>query len=266
MNVVALPRRPDEAAPERPTALESLRECIRRIEQPAPPGTARPGPLPIDGGPIDAALPWGGLPRAALHAVRGADDGGAAAGFCAALLGRLTADGGGAVWCGRDTGLYGPGLAAFGLDPARLVVVRARDATEVLWVMEEALRGCGVVAVLGETAAVTPTAARRLQLAAETGGAAALLLAGGNAAGADVRSARTRWRVAGAPGAAVDGLPGLGPPRWKVDLERCRGGAFGASRSWLVEWQGDGTTGGLAVAAELRDRSAEPDGVERIAL
>ena len=46
----------------------------------------------------------------------------------------------------------------------------------MLWAMEEGLRSGAVSAVLGEVATVPPIALRRLQLAAETGGATGLLL------------------------------------------------------------------------------------------
>jgi len=242
-----------------PALLESLRRRIRGLEGTFWQATGG-GVLELGAPALDGALPWGGLPRAALHEVLAAD-GGAAAGFCAGLLARFAAEGGTVLWCRRGRRrLYGPGLAAFGLDPARLVVVRGRTAAEVLWVMEEALRSGALAAVLGEAGDLSMTAARRLQLAAEDGATAALLLRAEGDGGSS--PAVTRWRVDAAPGGG--GRPGVGRPRWRLDLLKCRGGngaAFGGPRSWLVEWSDgtDGTTaGGFAVAADLGDRSAEP--------
>lgn len=216
---------------------------------------------------LDGTLPWGGLPRAALHEVLAADDG-AATGFCAALLARLAAGTGTVLWCrrGRARGLYGPGLAAFGLDPAHLVVVQGRTTTDVLWVMEEALHSGALAAVLGEADDLNLTAARRLQLAAEGGATTALLLRRERGE-AEPGPAVTRWRIAAAPGGPVDRRSGVGRTRWRVELLKVRGGAaglvaagsaFGASRSWLVEWRDGTTAGGFAVVADLRDRPAEP--------
>lgn len=241
-----------------PAVLESLRRRIRGLEGAFCRGEG--GVLGLGAPALDEALPWGGLPRAALHEVLAAD-GGAAAGFCAGLLARLAGGTGTVLWCRRGYGrrLYGPGLTAFGLDPARLIVVRGRNATDVLWVMEEALRSGALAAVLGEAGGLTVTAARRLQLAAEGGATAALLLRAGD--DEDASPAVTRWRVAAAPGARAEGRPGVGRPRWRVDLIKCRnaaGAAAGNSRSWLVEWSNgtQGTTaGGFAVVADLRDRS-----------
>ena len=229
-------RRPD------PARLEALRARIRRLG--GHPGKGRRGVLALGAAAIDGALPWGGLPRAALHEVIGRP--GAASGFAAALLARFAGPRGVVLWCRRERGLYGPGLAALGLDSARLIVVRGRTHRDVLWAMEEGLRSGAPAAVLGEADGARPVALRRLQLAAETGGVAALLLHRDNRQNPpSITAAVTRWRVAAAP-AAGDA------PRWRLDLVRCRGGG---SRSWLVEWP-HGTTGDFVVAADLSHRQA----------
>jgi protein ImuA len=260
-----------------PALLEDLRARIRRLERHAPERDDPPGALALGAPEIDGALPWGGLPRASLHEIIGGD--GAASGFCAALLARLAGDRGSVLWCRRGRDLYGPGLAAFGLDPGRLIVVRGRTPTDVLWAMEEGLRSGGLAAVLGETDGIGPTAARRLQLAAEAGCVTALLL---RPAHGKTASAVTRWRVSAAPGVPAKGHEGAhgsftGAPWWRVELLRCRASGragnavenpghpgapsgkrpLGAPRSWLVEWR-DGTTGGFTVAAELRHRPVDP--------
>jgi protein ImuA len=199
------PSVPPACSPDR-ALLASLRAHIERIEGTA--GVERMWEAwPLGVAAIDAVLPGGGLPRGCLHEIVAADVGGAAAAFAAVLLAGLAGDGGSVVWCCRDPGLhatklYGPGLAAFGLDLRRLLVVRARRDVDVLWAMEEGLRSGAVSAVLGEVAAAPPIALRRLQLAAETGGTTGLLL---RPFGAPVAagSATTRWRVAAAPSAPL---------------------------------------------------------------
>lgn len=200
---------------------------------------------------IDETLPSGGLRRDALHEVAalGYGDIGAAMGFMAALVSRFAEASPLApvLWCeGSHTpfdfgGLYGPGLAAFGLDPARLVVVTPSRDVELLWTLEEALRLGAFAAVVGEidasARAFDLTATRRLQLAAEEGGSPALLLTGHRNVGTS--AAVTRWRIASAPSSAGLRLEGQsaelpGRPRWNVTLERCRGAEGGAA--WLAEW------------------------------
>jgi protein ImuA len=200
---------------------------------------------------LDAALPGGGLRRGALHEIVAADyrDMGAAMGFLMGLAVRASVLAPGACMVGCegsrapfDIGaLYGPGLAEFGFDPARLIVVSVSRAVELLWTMEEALRLGALGAVIGEIdgrdARLDLTATRRLQLAAEEGGTPAFLLTGHESAGAS--AAVTRWRVAATPSEPIkgSGMELAGRPRWRVRLDRCRGGMDGVlDGEWLVEW------------------------------
>ena len=53
------------------------------------------------------------------------------------------------LWCSPPGSLWArPGRS--GLDPARLVLVRAPRDAEILWAMEEGLRAPGIAAVVGE--------------------------------------------------------------------------------------------------------------------
>src|SRR6516164_5142268 len=246
--------------------LPELRERIRRIERPT---AAIHGVLPFGVAGIDRALPDGGLARGALHEILGAggdeEDGALAAAFAAGILGRLTVSGDGMVlWCLPRPDLYGPGLAAHGLDPGRVVLVSTPRDTEILWAMEEGLRAPGIVAVVGEVGTLTATASRRLQLAAERSGITAFLLRrwrdGGQAARerALPNAAVTRWRIAVVPSQPPWGEPGVGRPRWRVELLRCRGGE---PACWEVE-EAD-ATGHVSLAAALADRPAAPVPAEK---
>ena len=257
-------------------ALADLRARIRALELGEASVAAPVAALGIAA--IDDALPGGGLARGALHEIEVAGGAGreaalgAASGFAAVLLARFAAGrgsgaargsgagrGSGAahrpvLWCQRRIDLYAPGLAAFGLDPARLIVVRAPASRQVLWVLEEALRGRRLAAVLGEVDGIDLAASRRLQLAARAG-TPCLLLRRSPAPG--ISAAVTRWRVGPAPGDAVQSghaLPhNLGASRWRVELVRCRGGA---ARAWLVEWCHE--THRFTMAAPLADRTEAP--------
>ena len=257
--------------------LDDLRDRIRRIERPNAP---RQGVLPFGVAALDAALPGGGLALGALHEILGAggdeEDCAASAGFAAAIAGRLAADdslqkqrqaaGDGLVlWCLKHDDLYGPGLAAHGLDPARIVIVRAARDDDILWALEEGLRTPrslgGIAAVIGEVGRLPMVAGRRLQLAAERSGVVALLLrrwrTGSQAAAERPRpsAAVTRWRIASlssVPEAGEPGLMGLiGQPRWRVELLRCRGGEAAA---WTMEVAD--AAGLVRLPAELADRPA----------
>ncbi len=242
--VPALPSRPPAAV-----TIAALRAQLRAGETRGKGKTTRP-PVPLGLAAIDRTLPWGGLPRGCLHEILAADASAAAAAFAAALMARCADQGGHVLWCRRRRGLYAPGLAGMGLDPARLLMVHVESEADVLWVMEDALRCPALAAVLGETTALAPIGLRRLQLAAEAGGGTALLLRPGAAAAAAAAWAVTRWQVGAVPGTAD--APGI-RSRWRLELLRCRGGPAG---TWVVEWCDE--TDRLALAAELRHRPAAP--------
>jgi protein ImuA len=221
-----------------PLSINALRDQVARLERQgsAPHGPLRPVSLGVPA--LDGHLPWGGLPRAALHEVAGAgedrEQGAAAAGFAALWLARLQASGP-VLWIARAASLAAVDLHAHGLnqqslDPKRLILVAARRDDEALWAMEEGLKARGLGAVLSEIETLDLTASRRLQLAAEAGGVTAFVLRRWRLAERATRDAAqpiaavTRWRIAS--------LPGEGDIRWQVDLTRCRGGRPGA---WIIE-------------------------------
>ena len=220
--------------------LAELRARVHRLEG----GGGSDGRvLALGAAALDGHLPGGGLALGCLHEIAGvaAGDDGAAVGFAAALLGRLAAGRGRVLWLSRRRDLYPPGLAGLGLTPEPLIVVAARRDRDVLWAMEEALACRRLAAVLGEVDEMDLVASRRLQLAAESLGVTGLLLRP-PAPRPSASAAVTRWRLAAA--ASATAAPGLGPPRWRADLARCRGGRPGR---WLLEWR-DGRFADIAEA------------------
>lgn len=217
---------------------------------------------------LDALLPEGGLPLPALHLVEPARlewDDGLAAGFLAALLRQLMEAAapepvrtGPLLWITRHADLYGPGLLNFGLPPERLLLVQARSDKEVLWCLEEGLRDGAPALLLGELGGFDQVAARRLQLAAEAAGRPCFLLLRPFHAPrpAVPGGAASHWRIAPAPGGALgrgeERLPG--PPAWRVELLRCRGGRPGA---FVLEWEN--ATGRFVMAAPFCDRVPAAD-------
>lgn len=240
------------------------------------------GVAPLGSADADLAL-GGGLARGGVHEVRPAEpgDAAAAAGFALACAARFAfhraASSRPWLWvrqdlAGRETGEpYGPGLAAFGLDPARLTLVAAADARDALRAAEEALRCAALGVVLiepwGDPKALDLTATRRLVLAAEASGVPALLLRAGAHGGPG--GAATRWSVAAAPSDALPSrgnFPGIGRPRFAAVLERSRQpGGTGRGGRWIMEWNPDERLlaeppPALARAAASADRPAAPPG------
>lgn len=189
----------------------------------------------------------GGLARGDLHEVRSGmpRQDGAATGFALALAARLMAAHPGLLlWVQQAMSVeeagapYGPGLSLFGLNPGRLLIVHSRNAGDTLWAAEEGLscRALALVLVeLWDGRALSFVASRRLRLAAQASGVPALLLSGRNVDAPSAAS--TRWRVAARSGAGLSfSAHALGRPRWKIALDKNRGGRLGA---WTVEWKSD---------------------------
>ncbi|WP_114374641.1 ImuA family protein [Elioraea thermophila] len=211
------------ATDDRRTVLDRLRARLARLETPP----ARPALSPLPLAPaIDRALPWRGLCRGALHEIVAADEG---AGVAFACL--IAARAGPAVaWIATRPDPCPAGLRAWGIDPAGLLVVRARPE-DLLWAAEECFRNKALDAVLLFAPALSLTTSRRLHLAAEESGCTGLILQQ-DIEGRAPSAARSRWRVSPLPGAA--GPAHLMPaPRWRLELLRARGGDPAA---WTVQW------------------------------
>lgn len=255
MNAVLKPSAANQNAPAdtasagiKTMSLKALRDQVARLERSGtgPCDTPRlvASRLVVLGAPaLDRHLPWGGLPRGALHEVAGEggdrEQGAAAAGFAALWLARLQACGP-VLWIARAASLAAIDLHAHGLhqqslDPRRLILVAARRDDEALWAMEEGLKAKGLGAVLGEIETLDLTASRRLQLAAEASGVTAFLLRRWRLMERATRDAAqpiaavTRWKITSLP---IEREPGEGSFRWQVDLARCRGGRPG---TWVLE-------------------------------
>lgn len=135
-------------------------------------------------------------------------------------------------WIAPSPDAWPPGLSRFGLPHARLILVRAQRAVDAFWAAEEALRCLAVGGVLLAGYRPDDTAARRLQLAAETGGGIGLLLREDTEeAGAGV--ALTRWRVSGRAGTGLS-RHDLGDPQWRLELLRARSAR---PARWDVAWR-----------------------------
>ncbi len=203
----------------------------------------------------------GGLLRGTLNEVVAvsAGDAGAACGFALALAARFTADrmretaAAPVVWVMEDAASaeggapYAPGLAAHGLDPTRLLVVRAKGGADALWAAEEALkcRALAVVVVdLWRTKTYDLVASRRLLLAAAAGGTPAILVPAGTPGASLCSAAQARFTVAAAPGPHVSTgtRPIPGRAAWAVRLARIRAGPAGVAagfdweRVWPLVW------------------------------
>src|SRR3984885_15030021 len=227
----------------RMNTLATLRGSIERIE--APDAAHAPGRVPLGHVDVDATL-QGGLALGAVHEVFAEGRQSAAAtGFIAGLAGRAVARRP-LVWVRQDFteiesgALSMSGLAELGLDPRRLVTVRAADVDAALRTAADALAcdavGGVVLEVWGEARQFDLVASRKLTLAAQASGVTGLLLR--VAAEPSPSTAETRWivRAAHSPPAASMPAAAWGAPVFDAQLVRNRHGPVGR---WIMEWKCD---------------------------
>jgi protein ImuA len=163
----------------------------------------------------------------------------AALGFSLALAAAWTGAPG-LIWAGEegvfaeDGAPYPVGLAQYGVDPAKLIVVRAAKRDDALWAAEQALSARGAVVICALSGRGKPLdlkTTRRLLLFAEKNGSRCLLVR----PLAEASAAWTRWRVAYAPSNAAPDE--LGTPAFAIELMRARAGPSGAR--FILEWNAD---------------------------
>lgn len=140
--------------------------------------SARVDALPTGHAELDAMLPGGGLPRGAVSELLLPAAGCGELALLTPLLARLTAAGKPVALISppADRIPYAPALARAGVRLAALWVIDAREAADTLWSAEQLLKSPNAGAALAWMDRADERAQRRLQLAAESTGALAILL------------------------------------------------------------------------------------------
>jgi len=185
-------------------------------------------------GAVEAAFPNGVFPLGTVHELVCADTEQATAcgGFVSGLLSVLMQNGGACIWIGLSGNVFPLALKAFGIEPDRVIFIQVHKDKEALWVMEEALKCAGLAAVVGEVGEIDFKQSRRLQLAVEQSRVTGFIMRNhSDKIGSTACAAR--WQIKPLPSESVDGLPGIGFPRWQVELLRVRNGQPG---KWVMEW------------------------------
>jgi protein ImuA len=184
-------------------------------------------------GLISHAFPNATFPLGALHEFHctGAEEAAVSSGFIAAILSSLMKTGTPSVWISPFQSIFPPALKSFGIEPHKIIFIQSQKPKEILWLVEETLKCNALCAVVGEVREISFTESRRLQLAVEQTKVTCFLLRQNPANLAT--SSVTKWRVKPLPtGETI--LPGIGFPRWNVELLKVRNGKPG---SWRMEWR-----------------------------
>ena len=125
--------------------------------------------IPTGFAELDAQLPGGGWPRAALTELLINQRGIGELRLLLPALARLSKDDKWLVLVAPPHRPFAPGFESLGVNLARLVVVATRSDGESLWAAERCLRSGSCAAVLAWPGSGPRTQLRRLQLAAEEG-------------------------------------------------------------------------------------------------
>jgi len=120
----------------------------------------------------------------------------------------------------------------FGIAPDKIIFIDLKKENQMLWAMEEALKCDGLSAVIGEINELSFTASRRLQLVVEQSQVTGFILRN-NPRSINTTACVTRWKITSLPSELAEAIPGVGFPRWNVDLLKIRNGKPG---NWQIEW------------------------------
>ena len=185
-------------------------------------------------GPINNFFPNQVFPTGAIHEFisDSTESAAASVGFMSSIAGRLMTTGAPCLWVASGRQVFPPGLKRFGIDPGQIVFVDLRKEKQVFQVLEEALKQPGLAAVIGEVKNIGDITSRRLQLAAENSGVTGFILRHITRSVTPIASV-ARWKITSLPSEGPKmNMPGLGFPRWAVELEKIRNGKPG---KWIVE-------------------------------
>jgi len=183
---------------------------------------------------VKDSFPDAEFPLGAVHEFiyTGAEDAAATGGFVAGILASLICRSGACIWISSSVQIFPPALKFFGIAPDKIIFIDLKKEKEILWAMEEALKCDGISAVIGDIQQLSFTDSRRLQLAVEQSRVTGFILRC-NSRGLNTTACVTRWKITSLPSEPADGLPGVGFPRWNVELLKVRNGRPG---KWEIEF------------------------------
>ena len=190
----------------------------------------------LDGIPvaIKNAFPNAAFPLGAVHELiaDSAEDATATFGFIAGILASIMQSAGASIWINSSQSIFPPALKSFGIRPDKVIFINLKKEKEILWAMEEALKCKGLSAVIGEVQDLSFTASRRLQLAIEQSQVTGFIVRR-NPRSLTTSACLARWKITPLPGELPTDMPGVGFPRWNVELLKVRNGKPG---SWQIDF------------------------------
>lgn len=156
----------------------------------------------------------------------------ATAGFISGILASIMLKSGACIWINSSKNIFPPALKLFGIPPEKIIFIHLKKEKEILWAMEEALKCESLTAVIGELRELNFTASRRLQLAVEKSQVTGFILRD-NPRSLNTTACVTRWKITSLPSELPNDMPGVGFPKWEVELLKVRNGKPG---KWEIEF------------------------------
>jgi len=186
-------------------------------------------------GEIAEAFPNHIFPIGAVHEFlsKQHEDMASTSGFIAGLLSSIMRNQGATLWISSSRTLFPPALKRFGVSPDHFVFLDLQKEKDVLWAMDEALKCEALSAVVGEMRDLDFKSSRRLQLAVERSQVTGFVLRK-NYRTINTTACVSRWRITSLASSS-SGFPGVGFPKWQVELMRMRNGKTG---TWVIQWIG----------------------------
>jgi len=190
--------------------------------------------LPIGLGPIESAFPGKKFPRGAVHEFISfsPEDASSTSAFMSVVLAELMREKGSCVWISKGRRIFPPALKLYGIDPERVLFADAWKVKDIMWTIEEALKCDALTAVVGEISELSFNDSRRLQLAVEKSRVTGFIHRQ-QPRSINPVACVSRWKIKTVASVLPAGMPGVGFPRWEVELLKVRNGIPG---KWLVQW------------------------------
>jgi protein ImuA len=185
-------------------------------------------------GTINEAFPNNTFPLGAVHEFvpAGAESFAATSGFIAGLASGIIKNNGIVIWVSTARTAFPLAFQHFDIGPDRIIFIDLKKEKDALWVVEETLKCEHVAAVVGEIQQMDFNQSRRLQLAVEKSRVTGFIIRK-DSKKITPSACVTRWQIQSLPSELPNHMPGVGFPRWQVELLKVRNGKPGA---WNVEW------------------------------
>lgn len=213
--------------------VQQLQKEVLSLQQSKKPVVDSPANIGL--GELLSAFPNKTFPTGAVHEfISPASENVAATnGFICGLLGQLMLQKGPCLWISARRTVFPPALKVFGIDPERIIFIDLERPKQVLWAIEEGLKCEDISVVIGELSELGFTESRRLQLAVEASNVTGFIHRH-QPRNENTVACTTRWKIKPIS-SIIEDMPGVGFPRWEVQLVKVRNGKPG---SWQFEWKG----------------------------